>query len=281
MAEHPTFGDFILGFEGLAILRSWGLDPGTVQERARSIAEVVERRGEPPWSAPLVEIEYEVQTGYGEWARGYDRPDNPVLLAEEPVLREILDSVPIGTALDAACGTGRWAQHLASLGHAVTGFDATPEMLEEARRKVPAAHLELADLTTIPLPAEAFDLVVCTLALTHCNELPDAIGELGRVARSKGRIVISDVHPLMAMLGSHARYPRGQGEFGFVQNHVHQVSDYLSAFRDAGLSVTDCREPVWSADAIAALGFADQRPGLLEAAVEGLPIVIVWELEKA
>ncbi|MXY71473.1 MAG: methyltransferase domain-containing protein [Dehalococcoidia bacterium] len=281
MTEHPTFGDFILGFEGLAILRSWGLDPGTVQERARSIAEVVESRGEPPWATPLVEIEYEVQTGYGEWARGYDRPDNPVLLAEEPVVREMLGTVPIGTALDAACGTGRWAQHLASLGHDVTGFDATPEMLEAARTKVPAAHFELADLTAIPLPPEAFDLVVCTLALTHLTRLRPPIGELARVVRPGGRVIISDVHPLMAMLGSHARYPRGQEEFGFVQNHVHQVSDYLSAFRDAGLSVTDCREPVWTGDAIAALGFGDQRPGLLEAAVEGLPIVIVWELEKA
>ena len=214
-------------------------------------------------------------------AQGYDRPDNPVLLAEEPVVREILGTVPIGTALDAACGTGRWTQHLASLGHAVTGFDATPEMLEEARRKVSAAHFELADLTAIPLPPDTFDLVVCTLALTHCNELPGAISELGRVARSQGRIIISDVHPLMAMLGSHARYPRDQGEFGLVQSHVHQVSDYLSAFRDAGLSVTDCREPVWTGDAIAALGFGDQRPGLLEAAGEGLPIVIVGELKKA
>lgn len=160
MTEHPTFGEFILGFEGLAILRSWGLDPGTVQERARSIAEVVGSRGETPWSTPLVETEYEVQTGYGEWAPGYDRPDNPVLLAEEPVVREIVDAVPIGTALDAACGTGRWAQHLASLGHDVTGFDATPEMLEAARRKVPAAHFELADLTAIPLPPESCDLVV-------------------------------------------------------------------------------------------------------------------------
>ena len=280
MAEHPTFGDFILGFEGLAIVRSWGLDPETVKERARSIAEVVEHRGELPWSAPLVELEHEVRTGYGEWAQGYDRPDNPVLLAEEPIVREILDAVPIGTALDAACGTGRWAEHLASLGHAVTGFDATPEMLAVARTKVPAGHFELADLTAIPLPPEAFDLVVCTLALTHCNALPKAVGELARVARPGGRVITSDVHPLMAMLGNHARYPRSQGEFGFVRNYVHQVSDYLSAFREAGLRVTNCLEPVWSGDALAALGFGDQRPGLLETAVKGLPIVIVWELEK-
>ena len=27
MTEHPTFGEFVLGLEGLAILRSWMIDP--------------------------------------------------------------------------------------------------------------------------------------------------------------------------------------------------------------------------------------------------------------
>ena len=29
------------------------------------------------------------------------------------------------------------------------------------------------------------------------------------------------------------------------------------------------------------MGFAEQMPDLMEAAVEGIPIVIVWELEKS
>ena len=280
MDDEPTLGDFILGFEGLAILRAWGLDPATVKARAASITEVVEGREELPWSRPLAERERSVTDGYKEWATGYDRPDNPVLLAEEPVVREILDAVRVGTALDAACGTGRWAERLASLGHTVTGCDATPAMLEIARAKVPGARFAEGDLTALPLEAASVDLAVCTLALTHCPDLRPPVGELARVVRPGGRVIISDVHPLMAMLGSHARYPRSEGEFGFVQNHVHQVSEYLAAFREAGLGVVDCQEPLWSEDELAALGFADQRPGLLEAAVEGLPVVVVWELEK-
>lgn len=280
MTREPTFGDFIIGFEGLAIVRSWGLHPEVVRARADSVAEVVGRRGERPWSTPLVERERGMQAGYGEWAGGYDRPDNPIVMAEEPVVREMLDARPTGTALDAACGTGRWAHYLASRGHSVTGIDATPEMLAEARRKVPEARFELADLGAIPLERDSVELAVCTLALTHVEELAPPVQELARVVRPGGRVVISDVHPFMAMLGNHARYPRRQGEFGFVQNHVHQLSEYLAAFREAGLTVLQCREPLWGEAELKTLGFGQERPGLLEAAVKGLPIVVVWELEK-
>lgn len=281
MTEDPTFGDFILGFEGLGIVRAWGLAPATVRERARSIIEVVERRKDPPWATPLVERETSVREGYGEWASGYDRPDNPIVMAEETVVRGILDACPTGAALDAACGTGRWAHYLASRGHSVTGLDASSEMLAEARLKVPEARFELADIGAIPLATDSIDLAVCTLALTHVVELTGPVHQLSRVVRPGGRVVVSDVHPFMTMLGNHARYPRGQSEFGFVRNHVHYLSEYLEAFREAGLKVLQCREPLWGAAELATLGFADNRPGLLEAAVKGLPIVIVWELEAA
>ena len=46
MAEEATFGDFILGMEGLAIMRSWMVDPVTVKSRARKIVEVAARLDE-------------------------------------------------------------------------------------------------------------------------------------------------------------------------------------------------------------------------------------------
>ena len=50
------------------------------------------------------------------------------------VVHGLLDQAyPVGTALQTqACGTGRHAVYLASLGHQVTGIDRTPEMLEVA-----------------------------------------------------------------------------------------------------------------------------------------------------
>ena len=117
MTEHPTLGDFILGFEGLAIMRSWTLDPDGVKARVRSIVEMAGRLDQEPWSSSVVVGEKTVTDGYAEWAAVYDAPGNPVLFAEEPVVREMVARYPAGDALDAACGTGRHAAHLASAGH--------------------------------------------------------------------------------------------------------------------------------------------------------------------
>ena len=83
------------------------------------------------------------------------------------------------------------------------------------------------------------------------------------------------------MLGVHGGYRRNPGELGFVRNHVHLTSDYLTAFREAGLNVVQCIEPYWGDREVATMGFAEQMPDLMEAAVKGIPIVIVWELEKS
>ena len=280
MTDHPTLGDFILGFEGLAIMRSWTLDPDGVKARVRSIVEMTGRLDDEPWSNSVVVGEKAVTEGYAEWAAVYDAPGNPVLLAEEPVVQEIVARYPVGDALDAACGTGRHAAHLASIGHNVVGIDATPEMLEQARAKVPAARFETGDLTALPLPDGAMDVAVCSFALTHCADLGPAVSELARVVRPGGHVVISDAHPFTVILGGQARYRPIDAERGFIRNHVHQVSDYLAAFRAAGLDVVRCLEPLWGEREMATFEFAQDFPDMLDAAVKGLPIVLVWELEK-
>lgn len=280
MADHPTLGDFILGFEGLAIMRSWTVDPDGVKARVRSIVEMTDRLGEEPWSSSVVVGEKAVTDGYAEWAAVYDAQHNPVVLAEEPVVRDVVAPYPLGDALDAACGTGRHAAHLASAGHNVVGVDATPEMLEKAREKAPEARFETGDLAALPLPDASMDLAVCSFALTHLADPAPAIGELARVVRPGGHIVISDVHPFSVTLGAQARYRSPAAGRGFVRNYVHLTADYFSAFQAAGLDVVRCIEPLWGDREIATFEFADDFPEMLNAAVGGLPIAIVWELEK-
>ena len=84
----------------------------------------------------------------------------------------------------------------------------------------------------------------------------------------------------MVMLGSQAVDMDDDDSSGFTRNFIHQVSDYLAAFRSAGLDVVQCVEPQWGDEEVATLGVGEHMPGLLEAAVKGLPIIIVWELEK-
>ena len=280
MVDQPTFGDFVLGLEGLAILRSWMTDPPTVKARSKEIVEIAGRLEEAPWSNPIVGVERTVIHGYGEWATTHDDYDNPVILAEDPVVRRLIASHPAGKALDAACGTGRHAAYMASLGHRVIGIDANDEMLEVARSKVPTVQFETADLTSMPLKDGGADLAVCSLALTHCADLGPPVRELGRILRLGGTAIISDVHPFVVMVGGHAKYARNRNETGFVRNYVHLPSDYLTAFQEAGLNVVHCIELLHGDRETAAMGFAEQMPDLMEAAVKGAPVMIVWELVK-
>ncbi|WP_307793177.1 class I SAM-dependent methyltransferase [Amycolatopsis sp. MtRt-6] len=75
-------------------------------------------------------------TGYRLWSATYDRPNSAFDL-DEPVVTEIVGALPAGVALDAACGTGRYAGLLAGRGHRVIGIDRSPEMLAWARTRVP------------------------------------------------------------------------------------------------------------------------------------------------
>ena len=279
MADQPTFGDFVLGLEGLAILRAWSVDPATVVSRADSIASVVASRGEAPWSDPITVGERSVVAGYTEWAPTYDGQANPILIAEQAAVRAIVERYPVGAALDAACGTGRHAAYLASHGYDVIAIDATPAMLEIARTMAAGARFEVGRLESIPLGGASVDLAVCALALTHLPDPAPAIEELARVVRPGGHVVVSDVHPFPIMLGAHGRYRQMEGGRGFVRNYVHLASDYLSWFAAAGLRVVRCIEPRWGAEELATFEARGVELGgdLLEAALAGTPIVVVWE----
>ena len=279
MADQPTFGDFVLGLEGVAILRAWTVDPATVASRANSIASIVARRDEAPWSDPIDISERSVVSGYTEWASTYDSQANPALIAEQAAVHAIIERYPVGAALDAACGTGRHSAYLASLGYDVVGIDATPAMLEVARTTAAGVRFEVGKLEAIPLDSASVDLAVCALALTHLPDPGHAIDELARVVRPGGHVVVSDLHPFAVTLGAHGRYRQLEGGRGFVRNYVHLVSDYLSWFAAAGLRVVRCIEPRWDAKELATFGArgVELEADLLEAAIAGTPIVIVWE----
>ena len=100
-------------------------------------------------------------------------------------------------ALDVATGTGFTAFALAARCRAVTGLDFTPGMVREAVGLANARGLTnvtfcLGDAEALPIRGEAFDLVVCRYAAHHFSNLRQAIGEMIRVTRRGGRVVIAD-----------------------------------------------------------------------------------------
>src|SRR5919202_4706569 len=125
------------------------------------------------------------------------------MLAEIPGYEELqaetaraTEGVRAGRILELGTGTGEPARRVLvrKPGAHLTGIDVSPEMLEEARRRLPWADLRVARLED-PLPEGLFDLVVSTLAVHHL----DAAGKADlfrRVAAGlapSGRFVLADV----------------------------------------------------------------------------------------
>lgn len=114
----------------------------------------------------------------------------------------MLEQVPPGTAVDAACGTGRFSEVLARKGHDVVGVDSSPQMLARARQRLPQARFVLGDLQELPVADGSVDVVVCALALSHLPSLEPAMREFARVLRPNGHLVVSDVHHELVARGS-------------------------------------------------------------------------------
>jgi ubiquinone/menaquinone biosynthesis C-methylase UbiE len=195
-------------------------------------------------------------------------------------MHSLFDSLGPSVVLDAACGTGRHSASLAERGHRIIGVDLSREMLDRARTKVPAGDFREGNLTALPLGSDAVDAAVCGLAIVHLPDVSDAARELARVVRPGGRVIISDVHPFLVLLGWQAQFRTTGGQAGFMRLHPHLPSDYCQAFAAAGLSVRGCYEPRLTAAAAMTVA-AERLPEANQAAFAGLPGVIVWDLEKA
>jgi SAM-dependent methyltransferase len=111
-----------------------------------------------------------------------------------PLYEAALDRLaprPGTRVLDAGCGSGVFCRLAAERGLAVTGVDATPELLALAVGRVPGLDTRECDLEALPFEDRSFDLVTGFNAFQYAAHPPAAIAEARRVARPKARIVIA------------------------------------------------------------------------------------------
>ena len=259
------------------------VDPDSVEPRVAEIRKIVARFDEFPNSLKIPMTEHDVEDGYTEWSKSYDSP-NPAIEAEEPIVHGIVAGLPLGDALDAACGTGRHAAHLVQLGHRVIGVDGTEAMLAVARTKLPGIDLRVGRLEALPVDDDSVDLVTCALALTHVPDLGQAMKEFARVLRPGGSAVLSDIHPFNTVVGgSVAGFSGGDVTRGipYVLNRTHHLSEYLAAFRASGLSVVDCIEPPIGDPQIERLPGYAAFPEACREAYAGIPYLLIWHLRRA
>ena len=97
--------------------------------------------------------------------------------------------------LDVGCGPGSVLMQLAR-GFDVTGIgvDASPKMIDVARREASGIDFHVARAERLPFDDAAFDAVVSRLVIHHLDR-PRAFAEMHRVLRPGGRVVVTTTDP--------------------------------------------------------------------------------------
>lgn len=140
---------------------------------------------------------------FDQVAKGYDRTNTVLSMGNDQLWRVATTRAVAPRAgqriLDLAAGTGASSVSLAKSGAEVVAADFSPGMIAEGRRRhrgIPNLSFVEADATALPFADGEFDAVTMSFGLRNVHEPKKALGELLRVTKPGGRLVICEFsHP--------------------------------------------------------------------------------------
>jgi demethylmenaquinone methyltransferase/2-methoxy-6-polyprenyl-1,4-benzoquinol methylase len=146
--------------------------------------------------ADLEKNPYDVAGMFDGIARRYDLMNDLAALGQVRSWRramvDSLDIAPGEQILDLAAGTGTSTAALVDAGAAAVAADFSLGMMEEGRRRQPHIPFVAADAQELPFADDAFDAAVISFGLRNVHDPKQAIGEMIRVVRPGGRVVICE-----------------------------------------------------------------------------------------
>jgi SAM-dependent methyltransferase len=123
------------------------------------------------------------------WAETWEGPEG----WGTSVYTHVLDQAQVGpgtTVLDCGCGAGRFVRLAAERGASAAGIDASRELVEIAAKQNPEADLRVGDLTALPWPEDAFDIVTGFSSFQFADDHAGALAEAGRVSQGDVWVVV-------------------------------------------------------------------------------------------
>ena len=140
---------------------------------------------------------------FDEWPQKYDQwfttPLGRLIRKyESELIQDFLNPRPGEKILDAGCGTGVFTTDILSAGSRVVGLDLSCPMLCRAEEKMRGNlfHAILGDLTSLPFKNCSFNKVISMTALEFVQKAAEAVGELFRVTRRGGIVVVATLNRL-------------------------------------------------------------------------------------
>jgi ubiquinone/menaquinone biosynthesis C-methylase UbiE len=218
----------------------------------------------------------EIVDGYDRWAPTYDVERNPLIALEENITLDLIGDVENQRVLDVGCGTGRYCELLAKRGAKVVGIDPSSGMLEYAKRKITPNcrfELRLGRVEDTNFPSNHFNVVVSALSVGHMLELEPLIREASRIVKSRGRFIVSDMHPYWFVSGyDYVKFVDGSGQEYRIPEYAHLFEEYWDLFRKFKFGVEEVKEPRIDDKLI------ESFPGLIK--YKGMPLALILKARK-
>ncbi len=197
----------------------------------------------------------------------------------DPSLIKLVGSVAGKDVLDLGCGNGYLSRKFAREGARVSAVDASPAMIECAKKHDPDGELDINYLVSSAsnlesLKDRSFDIAYGNMTLMDFEDAESAIKETSRVLRRGGRFVASLSHPcfdngknsawIMERVltdnsferrlyrrirayrqPSSEQFPWGISviQKGFTRGYHRPLNWYARVFKSAGMAITALEEP--------------------------------------
>lgn len=193
--------------------------------------------------------------GYDRWAEIYDDEQNPLVVLEERFFPPLLGDVRGLDVVDIGAGTGRGTIPLVRGGARVTAVDFSDGMIARAKRRPEWGDVRFIEHDLhrpLPFADASFDRVVSRLVLDHIQRPGGLIGELGRVCRPDGFVLLSIMHPAMMLRGVQARFrdPESGAKIA-PRSAANEIADYVNGALAAGLRIDHFSEHRFDEEAAA------------------------------
>jgi ubiquinone/menaquinone biosynthesis C-methylase UbiE len=179
---------------------------------------------------------------FDEWPDRYDTWfETPVGALvrryESELLIDFLQPGAGEVILDVGCGTGVFTADILSRGPRVIGLDISSPMLRRANQKAKGYSFQAVagDMIALPFAGECFDRVFSMTALEFIEDGQAAVGELFRVTKKRGTIVVTTLNSLSPWAAR--RKQKAKDGHRLFQNMIFRSPDEIRALACADAEV--------------------------------------------